>query len=89
MVRLVITYDIRKDKIRNKLFRLLERYGAWKQYSVFELEINPVHRVELFHSIPDLIEDTDRVRIYELCERCQGKITEFGEVSPDKMRVVV
>ena len=89
MVRLVITYDIRKDKIRNKLFRLLERYGAWKQYSVFELEITPVHRIELFHSITDLIEDSDRVRIYELCERCQGKITEFGEVSPDKMHVVI
>ena len=89
MVRLVITYDIRKDKIRNKLFRLLERYGAWKQYSVFELEINPVHKVELFFIFVDLIEDTDRVRIYDLCERCQGKITELGEVSPDKMQVVI
>ena len=89
MVRLVITYDIRKNKIRNKLFRLLEKYGAWKQYSVFELEINPVHRVELFHSITDLIEDSDRVRVYELCERCQRKTTEFGEISPEKMKVVI
>lgn len=89
MVRLVITYDIKKDKIRNRIFRLLERYGAWKQFSVFELEINPVHKVELFHGIADLIEESDRVRVYELCDRCKGKTIEFGEVSPDKMKVVI
>ena len=88
-MRLAVTYDISDNRTRTRVFRILESYGAWKQYSVFELDINPVHRVELFHSITDLIEDSDRVRIYELCERCQGKITEFGEVSPDKMQIVV
>lgn len=89
MVRIVVAYDIKKNTIRNKVFRLLESYGAWKQYSVFELEVTAVHRVALFHRIPELIEDSDRVRIYELCAHCQEKITEFGEGSPETMNPVV
>lgn len=89
MSRYVITYDIHKNKIRSKLFRLLERYGAWKQYSVFEMNLNPVQRVELDHAIRDIIENSDRVRIYSLCDRCVPLITEIGESSAEFMGNVV
>lgn len=89
MIRIVITYDIRKDKVRNKLFKLLERYGAWKQYSVFEMNLNAVQKVKLEHSIRDIIEDTDRVRMYSLCKRCVPLITELGEKSPERMNNVI
>ncbi|MGB9929177.1 MAG: CRISPR-associated endonuclease Cas2, partial [Methanosarcina sp.] len=41
-MRLVVTYDISDNKIRNRIYKILEKYGAWKQYSVFELDITAV-----------------------------------------------
>ncbi|WP_201785183.1 CRISPR-associated endonuclease Cas2 [Methanofollis ethanolicus] len=88
-VRLVVTYDISKDKVRNRVFRILEGYGAWKQYSIFELEVTDVQRVQMEEKIRCVIEPHDRVRIYELCARCIGKITDLGERSPESLSNVV
>lgn len=89
MVRLMITYDIRDDKIRSKLFKLLERYGAWKQFSVFEMEVSSVQRVQIEHKIRDLVTTNDRVRIYVLCSRCKEEIVNIGEASPERMSHIV
>ncbi|MCT8338313.1 CRISPR-associated endonuclease Cas2 [Methanoculleus sp. Afa-1] len=88
-MRIVVTYDIAKDKVRRKVFRILESYGAWKQYSVFELEISDVQHVQMREKIRSVIGEQDRVRFYELCERCMKKITEIGEPSPEAMSNVV
>jgi len=88
-VRLVVTYDISKDKVRNRVFRILEGYGAWKQYSIFELEVTDVQRVQMEEKIRGVIGPHDRVRIYELCVRCVGKITDLGEQSPESLSNVV
>ncbi len=89
MVRIVVTYDIAKDKVRRKVFRILESYGAWKQYSVFELEVSDVQHIQMREKIRGVIEEQDRVRFYELCERCVNKVTEIGEPSPEFMSNVV
>lgn len=88
-MRIVVTYDISKDKVRNRVFRILEGYGAWKQYSIFELEINDVQRVQMEEKIRSAISSHDRVRIYELCARCVGKIKDIGEKSPESLSNVV
>jgi CRISPR-associated protein Cas2 len=88
-VRLVVTYDISEDKVRNRVFRILEGYGAWKQYSIFELEVTDVQRVQMEEKIRGVIGPHDRVRIYELCTRCIGKITDLGERSPESLSNVV
>ena len=88
-MRLAITYDICEDKIRTRVFRILEKYGAWKQYSVFELEVSEVQRVYLEDEIRSVIEASDRVRIYQLCERCVKNIVDLGETSPDRMSNVI
>jgi CRISPR-associated protein Cas2 len=88
-LRLAITYDISEDKIRTRVFRILEKYGAWKQYSVFELEVSEVQRVYLENEIRSVIEASDRVRIYQLCERCVKNIVDLGETSPDRMSNVI
>jgi len=77
-MRLAITYDISDDRIRRRVFRTLEEFGAWKQYSVFELEIDSVERLELEDRLKNIIENTDKIRIYTLCERCVSNITELG-----------
>ena len=78
-MRHAITYDISDDKIRNNVYKILESYGAWKQYSVFELEISRTQRVEMEDKLKDEIEDEDKVRIYELCDRCKKNIVELGK----------
>lgn len=88
-MRIVVTYDISKNKIRNKVFRILQSYGAWKQYSVFELELTDVQLVQMRGKIRAVIEEHDKVRFYELCERCVGKILEIGERSPETVPNVV
>lgn len=88
-MRVVVTYDIKKDKVRRKIFRILESYGAWKQYSVFELEISDVQYIQMREKIRSVIEEQDRVRIYELCERCAKKVAEIGEQSPEFVSNVV
>lgn len=88
-MRLVVTYDISDNKIRNKVYRILEKYGAWKQYSVFELDITAVQRVEMEDEIRAEIESTDKVRIYSLCSHCIKNIVDIGQRSPDKKSNII
>jgi CRISPR-associated protein Cas2 len=88
-MRLAITYDISEDKIRTRVFRVLKKYGAWKQYSVFELEISDIQQVKLKDEIKTIIGVGDKVRVYKLCERCVGNIVDLGEPSPERMSNVI
>lgn len=88
-MRLVVTYDISDNKIRNRVYKILEKYGAWKQYSVFELDITAVQRVEMEDEIKTEIESTDKVRIYSLCDRCVKNIVDIGQKTPDKKSNIV
>ena len=46
-MRLAITYDISDNRTRTRVFKILESYGAWKQYSVFELEVSDIMRLQM------------------------------------------
>lgn len=39
-MRYIISYDIKDNKTRNRLVRILEKYGERIQYSVFEFELD-------------------------------------------------
>lgn len=90
-MRLAIAYDISDDTNRRRVYRTLERYGAWKQYSVFELEITKTQRVELEDKLNSHIEpgDGDRIRIYKLCEACKESITDLGAEMPGEQSNVI
>ena len=90
-MRLTIAYDVSDDANRRRVYRTLQRYGAWKQYSVFELEISRTQRVELEDELEAEIEpsDGDRIRIYRLCESCIDDTTDIGaEPPPDQSNVL-
>jgi len=90
-MRLAIAYDVSDDANRRRVYRTLERYGAWKQYSVFELEISKTDRVELEDELESHIEpaDGDRIRIYRLCDACIGATTDIGSEPPDEQSNVL
>lgn len=90
-MRLAIAYDVSDDRNRRAVYRTLQRYGAWKQYSVFELEVSKTQRVELEDELETKIEpaDGDRIRIYRLCESCVNDITDLGVQPPDEQSNVI
>jgi len=88
-MRLAIAYDVSDDSTRRRVYRTLESYGAWKQYSVFELNVNKTERVELEDRLEDLLDDGDRIRIYRLCANCTDSITELGEESEGEASNVI
>jgi CRISPR-associated protein Cas2 len=90
-VRLAITYDVSSDSNRRRVYRTLERYGAWRQYSVFEVDVSKAERVELEDELAKLIDESegDRVRIYRLCESCLDDITDIGSGPPENQSNVI
>jgi CRISPR-associated protein Cas2 len=90
-MRLAVAYDVSNDANRRRVYRTLERYGAWKQYSVFELEISKTDRVELEDELEAHIEpaDGDRIRIYRLCDACIDATTDLGSEPPDEQSNVL
>jgi CRISPR-associated protein Cas2 len=90
-MRLAVAYDVSSDANRRRVYRTLQRYGAWKQYSVFELDVNKTERVELEDELESHIEpaDGDRIRIYRLCSSCLENTTDLGAEPPDEQSNVL
>lgn len=88
-MRLAVTYDISENRIRTRVFKILEKYGAWKQYSVFELEIDEIQQLRLENEIKSQIEDGDKVRVYQFCDRCVKNIKDLGVKTPERKSNVV
>jgi CRISPR-associated protein Cas2 len=90
-MRLAVAYDVSSDANRRQVYRTLQRYGAWKQYSVFELEVSKTDRVELEDQLESHIDpaDGDRIRIYRLCSACVDSTTDLGADPPDEQSNVL
>ncbi len=90
-MRLAIAYDVSSDANRRRVYRTLQRYGAWRQYSVFEVEVSRTERVELEDELASHIEpaDGDRIRIYRLCEACVDATTDIGQEPPEEQSNVL
>lgn len=90
-VHLAIAYDISDDANRRQVYKTLRQYGAWQQYSVFELEVTKTQRVELEDKLDGLIEpsDGDRIRIYRLCDACLDATSDIGADPPDEQSNVI
>lgn len=90
-MRYVVTYDITDDGRRRRVYKTLERYGAWRQYSVFEAKLTDTQRVELESDLESVIDGSagDRIRMYRLCGSCTGEITDLGSDPPDEQSNVV
>lgn len=90
-MRLAVAYDVSVDANRRRVRRTLKRYGAWKQYSVFEVEVTDAERVELEDDLKAEIdpEDGDRIRVYRLCSGCLDATTDIGADPPSEQSNVI
>lgn len=74
----VVAYDISDHKIRREVSRQLENFGLRTQYSVFECRLTPEQLQPLRKRLSTLIEDTDQIRWYPLCNWCEAAVSWQG-----------
>ena len=70
----MVAYDISNHKIRRRVSNHLQDHGLRVQYSVFECRLNKKQRLQLRETLSDLIEKTDKIRWYPLCNWCEADI---------------
>lgn len=75
----LLSYDIRDDRLRTKLFKLLKRYGTAVQFSVFECYLDAQQRRQLQVQLVTLLgDDRQNVLWYELCRECEQQVRDLG-----------
>ncbi len=88
-MRYVIIYDISDDKTRRQVYKALKSYGAWKQYSAFEVDLSKTQYTELKHKLKDLLPSEEHIRIYPLTPTNVDNIEEIGQSTDDHQSTVV
>ena len=88
---IIISYDIKDDKRRGKIFKVLKNFGQWMQFSVFECELDKANFLRLKDRLDHLIdaEKEDSIRFYFLCEGCKRQVGRVGGEKPRKEGAVI
>ena len=74
-----MTYDIREDQRRNRIFKLLKGYLTPVQFSVFEGWVKREDIVLLQHQLKKLMHSrNDSICFYRQCGRCMEQIERLG-----------
>lgn len=79
----VVAYDIADDTRRTRVHRILRGFGQWTEYSLFECFLTKKELLLLRAKLDKYLDPTrDRVRIYQICDACLGKIETVGIPDP-------
>ncbi len=79
----VVAYDISDDKRRTRVHKVLKGFGQWTEFSLFECFLTKKEMLQLRARLDKhLNAETDRVRIYTICDGCLGKIETLGIPAP-------
>lgn len=81
----MVAYDIENNRVRRRVYALLESYGEWVQYSVFECWLTRRQQTTLQQQVAEELDAGDSVRWYPLCVWCQRTVQwqGMGEESGD------
>ncbi len=86
----VIAYDIPSDKRRNKVHDVLQGFGQWTQYSLFEVWVTKKQMLILQQRLARHLKPTeDSVRFYPMCVMCINRIETVGGEKPREDKVYV
>jgi len=89
---LLVSYDVASDKRRRKLFKLLHRWGAPLQKSVFRCRVRDAGFARMRRETEKLIDfETDSVLYVFLCGRCLERVIQAGrplDVQPQDVKVI-
>jgi CRISPR-associated protein Cas2 len=86
----VIAYDITDNKRRNKVHDVLEGFGKWTQFSLFEVWVTKKQMLTLQQRLArHLNADEDSVRFYPICAMCVSRVETVGSAKPKEDKVFV
>ncbi len=75
----VVAYDIPSDKRRTQVHKILKGFGKWTEFSLFECFLTKKELLQMHAKLAKHLDsDTDRVRIYTICDACLPKIETVG-----------
>ena len=75
----VVAYDIPNDKRRTQVHKILKGFGKWTEYSLFECFLTKKELLQMQAKLEKHLDSqTDRVRIYTICDACLPKIETVG-----------
>jgi len=79
----VVSYDVKDNRRRNRVLKVLKNFGQHIQYSVFECELKKEDFLRLKRKLERLInKEEDSIRYYFLCEKDVARIERYGGVQP-------
>ncbi|MCA9487173.1 CRISPR-associated endonuclease Cas2 [Candidatus Woesearchaeota archaeon] len=88
---IILTYDIRDDKLRTRFSKFLLAYGRRLQYSVYEINnserILEMVKVEIKKKFEKKFEQSDSVLIFHLSKTCD--IIRFGYAKNEETDLVI
>lgn len=88
----LVCFDIVEDKCRYRVVKILLKYGARVQKSVFECVLNDKQYLDMKREIESHIDfSQDSVRYYQICKRCSTliQISGLGTFSQDEELIIV
>lgn len=75
----IVCYDISDDPTRDRMAGALLDFGVRIQESVFECMLEEPDFANMLDRLKRLeLKDTDKVRVYRLCQRCTESIVIYG-----------
>jgi CRISPR-associated protein Cas2 len=79
----IVAYDISDDRRRAKVHHVLQGFGKWTQYSLFECFLTRRELLLLQVKLHDCLSETqDSVRLYPLCATCISHVHAVGGSPP-------
>lgn len=88
---IIVSYDIKSNKLRNKFSKFLKKFGCRMQYSVFEIKNSKRVLNNIMNEIANIyskkFSQDDSVVIIETSENC--KITRWGYAKNDDSDLIV
>ena len=86
MKRLLVAYDISKDKKRAKVAKYLKNFAIRVQKSVFKSrrtkkDLDPA---ALADALAQIVDDDDDIRVQPLCAQCAAKVELRGRLTHDE-----
>ena len=75
----IFSYDITDTHRRNKISKVLERFGLRVQKSIFQCDVPPTKAHEIKSALQEVIlEKEDSLLFYPVCNDCLGKARLIG-----------
>lgn len=88
---IIISYDIKSNKLRNKFSKYIKKFGYRLQYSVYEISNSKNILNNIMNQISNIFEkqfdQEDSVIIIHTSENC--KITRFGYAKNDNSDIIL